>query len=375
MTTIMLIMLSLSLCLLQVGKTLPCTHKCRLPCKEPPAAEKCKTPCSTTLPCAHACTGTCGACNADGEHRKCEVKVERKLAHCGHVVEVTCSETREPACTTPCRASLPCGHTCQRVCWRCKDAGAHSECKEIVRKALDCGHETYAHCCDTSPVCVKPCAATLKCGHACKGVCGDCRQSGGAGHKQCYEPCGAKMACGHVCAGRCGDCCAAGKHQKCVVPVKQSRAHCKHTYTRPCSSSRILRCTDPCGAQLPCNHACKGKCHDCRGTESHAECKEACSTKLPCGENRRARKMRKDGGEATCALQPQGAREMQRFTLAQVQRAVRPNPTLQTQVQRPLPRLRNPRFTFSMPSPSVCPQKEANKDFCFSTIRSVKGKE
>jgi hypothetical protein len=68
-----------------------------------------------------------------------------------------------------------------------------------------------------------------------------------------------------------------------MVQVEKPRRHCKHTLKKLCSSATTPGCTEPCEVNLPCRHACTGKCHDCRATKTHAKCKETCSTKLPCG--------------------------------------------------------------------------------------------
>ncbi|CAG5123275.1 unnamed protein product [Candidula unifasciata] len=187
-------------------------------------------------------------------------------------------EVPEGGCLRPCEATLPCGHTCTRLC--------HSS---------DPNHET-SKC--TQP-CLKVCPQGHPCQKDCYRECGYCevrvvKEIPLCGHKDqvpcyldvddvlCSRSCGTTMACGHICRGQCGVCMSKG-HQPCLEKVDKVW-HCTHrNNVECCTDTSTDPCPTKCSMRLDCGHKCKGTCGGCLSGRVHRACAEKCKQPLPCG--------------------------------------------------------------------------------------------
>ena len=226
------------------GETRTCGHVCQERCHPPELHERlpCPEPCTKVHPCGHQCQRLCSeACGS------CRYPVGQQLLPCGHSVDILCSGGI-PTCTKLIHATpLPCGH---QHSFRCCDNG----------KPYSCGER---------------CEQILPCGHACQGLCADCRGSTLGTHRPCSSRCGAKLrGCAHYCVTEChpGSPCP-----PCKQPCQEScvHGHCKNFCGDPCdpcmrphekhcshqAQSSVL-CSLPSDILPCCEPHCKGKpCH------------------------------------------------------------------------------------------------------------------
>lgn len=250
-----------------------CGHVCELSChgydrnhEQYKCRKRCeRLTCKDGHPCTKKCFEDCG---------KCMFKVEKKVPMCGHVVTMECC--RDPhmwPCKEQCQGVLPCGHRCCGCCGNCRSKKAHdSECTEEVERVWPCGHLVKSPCKTLlgELPCKRPCDATLDCGHACKGSCGDC--CSGRVHQTCKEKCGKPLpGCGHRCRLPCGTVCL-----PCVV--KSCGTACTHSSCkRPCGDPCIA-CTEKCPWGKTCRHQmCDSLC-----SKPCQPCSEPCSRTIKC---------------------------------------------------------------------------------------------
>ena len=263
----------------------------------------CQRPCTVRLKCGHACPLACHPSDRDHVEFRCQKPCEKKRARCDHTCPKRCWEVCEQNCEIEVEKELPiCGHTmlvrcdtnpvmlkCQKRCekdlscgHRCQSKCGEScteKCREIVKKTdWLCGHLVSIACSATPNDCFHPCEATLECGHACSGTCGECRM--GRIHKRCKLHCGRVLICSHSCMSRCKESCPPCSAkcenlcghsecpEKCGEPCTPCHEEClwkcpHHACTKKCSEMcERPRCNEPCNQVLSCGHDCCGLCKE-----------------------------------------------------------------------------------------------------------------
>ena len=263
----------------------------------------CQRPCTVRLKCGHACPLACHPSDRDHVEFRCQKPCEKKRARCDHTCPKRCWEVCEQNCEIEVEKELPiCGHTmlvrcdtnpvmlkCQKRCekdlscgHRCQSKCGEScteKCREIVKKTdWPCGHLVSIACSATPNDCFHPCEATLECGHACSGTCGECRM--GRIHKRCKLHCGRVLICSHSCMSRCKESCPPCSAkcenlcghsecpEKCGEPCTPCHEEClwkcpHHACTKKCSEMcERPRCNEPCNQVLSCGHDCCGLCKE-----------------------------------------------------------------------------------------------------------------
>eukprot|EP01061_Rhynchopus_euleeides_P018838 TRINITY_DN31066_c0_g1_i2.p1 TRINITY_DN31066_c0_g1~~TRINITY_DN31066_c0_g1_i2.p1 ORF type:complete len:1284 (+),score=327.22 TRINITY_DN31066_c0_g1_i2:127-3852(+) len=210
-------------CSVMVMKQLSCGHQQKAPCGRSCDQISCSQPCKKVLPCGHTCRNKCGSrCTA------CSVPVPKMLP-CGHTVDVPCHmPANEMVCPKPCPEKLACDHVCGLTCGKCTktdDGIPLHECWMECKRVLVCGHVCSSMCSKMCPPCRKPCM--MRCDHSkCTKSCGEecvrcampctwsCEHHRCAkqcwevcSRKKCDKPCPKKLKCGHPCRGVCGDPC------------------------------------------------------------------------------------------------------------------------------------------------------------------------
>ncbi|XP_019734924.1 NFX1-type zinc finger-containing protein 1 isoform X2 [Hippocampus comes] len=267
----------------------------------------CTQPCEYRLDCGHVCASVCHP--YDQEHKKykcvkdcmrilcqlghkcplvchaecpeeCPVSVEKIIPKCQHTQMVPCHQDPNTfTCKMPCQRTLQCGHRCATWCGLPCGSG---KCAVNVTFRLRCGHSQLAPCfyqtCEDEPTCATPCEQQLKCGHACRGTCGQCFN--GRFHAPCFHQCDRLLICSHKCAVPCTrDCPPCQKpcenrcvHSKCMKTCGEPCVPCREPCASECphqSCSKLCHepcdrppCTQPCARTLTCGHPCIGLCGD-----------------------------------------------------------------------------------------------------------------
>lgn len=119
----------------------PCGHGCQKPtCGED--CGKCLVVLNgVELPCGHFKDKV--ACHSAQvpELIRCQVVVEKTVPECNHTVEVACSKSVTSSayrCPVPCSTPLPCGHACPGTCGSCREGGddtvtvvSHKKCTKV----------------------------------------------------------------------------------------------------------------------------------------------------------------------------------------------------------------------------------------------------
>jgi hypothetical protein len=166
----------------------------------------------------------------------------------------------EGGCSERCEWRLTCGHPCLKKC--------HSEVLHRSTMCLEPCNRTFQHC---THICPKPCGE----------ACGKCDE----------RVRGVRLACGHAPSSlRC--------HQlqelseiRCRQRVQRKLSACGHEVMMECHQDPdVHRCSQPCGAVLPCGHPCLSRCTECtrvrnQGEEGatvisvHGKCKKLCGRK------------------------------------------------------------------------------------------------
>uniref|UniRef100_A0A8C2WIA0 Zinc finger NFX1-type containing 1 n=1 Tax=Cyclopterus lumpus TaxID=8103 RepID=A0A8C2WIA0_CYCLU len=266
----------------------------------------CTKPCEFRLDCGHVCVLACHP--YDPQHKayqclkkcqqvlcdlghkckllchekcpvKCPVRIEKIMPRCQHTQMVPCHQEPETfTCQEPCTERRHCGHPCELVCGE----PCTSPCNVEVTLTLKCGHSQQDACFfkthTQQPECRTACEEQLKCGHACRGSCGQCFQ--GRFHSPCLHNCDRLLICSHTCREPCTrncppcerpceNCCV---HSRCMKPCGQPCAPCIEPCTWQCphqSCSKLchepcdrLPCNQPCAKTLTCGHRCIGLCGD-----------------------------------------------------------------------------------------------------------------
>ncbi len=232
-----------------------CSHNCPKSC-----GDKCDTVCLETvdvdveLACGHPKTSLPCYQYQDQSKVLCDVEVEKTKLGCGHQVKVPCHLDIDSGiyhCSATCGASLPCGHTCLKPCFKCRVQEddnmrvEHGDCRQPCdRPYTTCSHRDTSVCHGANPCRLCPAKCEVRCSHA---VCG----------KKCYESCSPCLE--SECSSRC-------PHSTCTNPCA---APCNWM---PCN----LRCDKvlSCGCQCPsvCGEACPPAemCQNCGSDEVKA---------------------------------------------------------------------------------------------------------
>ena len=162
--------------------------------------------------------------------------------------------------------------------------------------------------------CLVPCDKRLKCGHSCTGPCHSDVVHNAV---KCLEPCQRlKAGCEHECRKVCGDPCDVRcnetasqlditldcghhvdsatcwqvqdptKYIKCNTKVPKKSPNCGHTVMVACSQEvhwQNFKCDTKCRLILPCGHAFKRACSQCKTVapgvvvrEDHGACNQIC---------------------------------------------------------------------------------------------------
>lgn len=197
-------------CTVMVVKRRPqCNHAARIHCWQDPASIPCIEKVQAQSPCGHTVTIECSdaksnrkllqkcieSCNVEAnclpEHScpkmchyptpcgQCTVQVEKLRAECQHTLRLLCwQDPSSIYCEEPCERKRSCGHDCKAACGAICD---NAICNESVQVPSPCGHTVTLECCDASSdlkllnKCSEPCNIELKCGHLCRGSCGQCK--------------------------------------------------------------------------------------------------------------------------------------------------------------------------------------------------------
>ncbi|KAK7497647.1 hypothetical protein BaRGS_00011042 [Batillaria attramentaria] len=211
-------------CQIKMEKIPQCGHTAMMECGTDPGTWTCPEPCEETLPCGHRCSGKCGQCRQKSHVTECKVQVERML-ECGHMMKSQCHVTLDDLpCPASCGAKLDCGHDCPGTCAQCLGGRVHVPCKKPCGKALPgCGHKCTLPCGTKCLPCEQKCRSSCKHG-TCTRQCGDpCQPCTEPCEKQCdhrmcngtcdepcescSRPCTKTLKCGHGCRGYCGEEC------------------------------------------------------------------------------------------------------------------------------------------------------------------------
>jgi AAA domain len=159
---------------------------------------------------------------------------------------------------------------------RPQDFAALPDCPIPCNIALPCGHMCPENCHalelhqNNIIPCPRRCEIVLECGHQC--------------HKKCGEICGPctmhdsgpiPLSCGHTGYKLCS-----GADWKCSESLGQILLSCGHSLETVCGQP-VPTCKEACSSKLPCGHACHGKCFDCAGN-GHPKCVKVCGKPLVC---------------------------------------------------------------------------------------------
>lgn len=268
----------------------PCNKKC-CPGDCPP----CRTPCGKTLSCKnHKCEsichrGPCYPCPVTvqvkcrcgetfrqvpcGSERKCKppecYKRCTRPSKCDHstIQKHRCHFGDCPRCNLVCSKSLPCGHSCPKICHSMKKDSMKCKpcppCVELVPSKCAQHLSVFVKCCDTNSRCEEICNLRLSCSmHKCTKIChlktsphacGECREA-------CNKP--RPLGCDHQCPLGCHE----GPCPDCSLVATVS-CHCGvEEIFLTCSTQRDLSeaersCKNQCPKKLKCGHRCLSLCH------------------------------------------------------------------------------------------------------------------
>lgn len=184
----------------------------------------------------------------------------------------------EGGCDQPCKARLPCGHSCPRICHPNDMDHTKSKCLRDCPKSLPCGHKCMKRCHQCTSGC-GPCSTMVSrvlpvCAHEIIMQC-----SHDAACLSCPRLCGKLLKCGHTCQNTCSKPC----NLKCSVEVEKS-LQCGHLVKELCFRfTSKIECPEKCKALLECEHQCVGTCGECFKGRMHVLCRQKCDRQLVCG--------------------------------------------------------------------------------------------
>ncbi|KAF2405538.1 hypothetical protein EJ06DRAFT_468209 [Trichodelitschia bisporula] len=272
----------------------------------------CKKPCSKPLECGHFCklachTGDCLPCS----------EMTSISCRCGRIiVDTLCHHGRiePPHCMKVCRVVLNCGrHDCGEHCCPGERKAVERQAATAAKRKqplLGAGFVSLLRDrFEAEHICTRICGRMLKCGnHTCpalchKGPCGNCREAifeeiychcgktvlqpplpCGTQPPQCHHPCERPKVCGHPQVAH-----------NCHLD-NESCPKCPFLTTKPCLCGKNqlknqpcwlqeTRCGSICGRKLKCGfHVCRKQCHrpgECEDTGTH--CTQLCGKEKSCG--------------------------------------------------------------------------------------------
>ncbi|KAL5337619.1 hypothetical protein BJX70DRAFT_409080 [Aspergillus crustosus] len=260
-------------------------------CSEPQDFEKkspeggCSLPCTRRLePCGHQCQAKChSAIMHDGF--ACGKPCPRIRLTCDHKCPKLCGEDCGPCTMRIEDVELPCGHIRKTVFCHQMANLKIIKCDVKVEKTVpNCGHIIEVGCFEdvTSPIfrCPAPCTDILSCGHSCNGSCGNCNRelaNGGriSNHPVCTKRCDRPHgSCNHRCSKACHDGESCGSCEaKCEVQCLHST--CDLSCGKACAPC-IEKCPWSCIHQGSCSMPCAAPC-------DRLPCDERCTKTLSCG--------------------------------------------------------------------------------------------
>jgi hypothetical protein len=253
----------------------------------------CREACLWRLPdCGHMCQARC---HSESMHKvfSCPQPCQRLHEPCKHLCQKqTCGENCGKCLIKLKDVYLPCGHFKSDVfCYLAQDPGAIRCNNQVQKMVAGCNHMVEVSCSVDVTLdlfrCPTPCAAILSCGHPCPGTCGQCNPKANTGelspaHQKCRKVCGRRFGtCNHTCRkpchdGKdCGPCnspcgvrcqhsrCTLICHEACAPCVEMCTWTCEHqgSCTMPCSAPcNRLPCDQRCRKELLCGHQCPGLC-------------------------------------------------------------------------------------------------------------------
>ena len=205
----------------EIQKTYDCGHQGEVKCFQFKEAT-CQAPCERTKTCGHVCDGICqNPCS----NYPCKYVVTKTLP-CTHKIKMPCSSSTENLkCMGQCLAKLVCGHRCPGKCTECRERGSHELCQSQCNQKLVCSHRCRAKCGMPCPPCSRKCSTRcphVKCSKSCSELCNPCNRpcKWNCNHYQCTRtcreecdrprcdaPCPRKLPCNHPCIGLCGEDC------------------------------------------------------------------------------------------------------------------------------------------------------------------------
>ncbi|XP_022808817.1 NFX1-type zinc finger-containing protein 1-like [Stylophora pistillata] len=181
-------------------------------------------------------------------------------------------------CQQPCAARLKCGHACPLKCHPYDKGHREFRCEKPCEKKRErCGHSCPKRC---GEVCEQLCDLMVEkelpiCGHTTKVRCDTSPEM-----MKCKKRCERVLPCAHRCQRKCTESCT----EKCQELVKRTDWPCGHEVTMACSAT-LADCPVPCGPTLECGHPCSGTCGECRMGRIHKQCKLRCGRVQICSHS------------------------------------------------------------------------------------------
>ncbi|KOB70546.1 hypothetical protein OBRU01_14932 [Operophtera brumata] len=192
-------------------RTMTCGHNCKGLCGKECQPSECTEPSQRKFssPCGHLISLPCNIanlpaalCGKECQPSECTEPSQRKFSSpCGHLISLPCNIANLPAvpscwvkvigdhdawcivvsaelkpellvgaCKEPCGAELACKHVCAGTCVGCLQQRLHEDCHRVCPHGA-CGNRCGEWC--SRAACDEACPRLLKCGHACRGLCGE----------------------------------------------------------------------------------------------------------------------------------------------------------------------------------------------------------
>lgn len=199
----------------------------------------------------------------------------------GYTARMSC-EDPIPHCLSKCGKTMPCGHTCEKVC----HTGSCGICMRPTAITCRCGRNTMTTPCPDEnaqqPQCPRICKAGLHCGrHSCNERC--CSGEQKALERQAIRrklrshlrPSDEDVEAEHICTRVCGRTLKCGRHTCPEICHKGPCNTCREAIFEEisCNCGRsILHPPLPCGTQPPsCSQPCE-RAKPCGHPQTHHNC-------------------------------------------------------------------------------------------------------